>query len=304
MAVNTKVWAKDIAGSLFADNQFMAYGLNDNAYVQGGKIVVLTEAGAAGAIEEDPTSFPVTAESREDFEFEYTLNWFTAKPRKITNAESAEVSYDKRQSILLEDKAALIDRVAKRINYNWCPSEAAQIVRTTGDARAAHVAGATGNRKKVTLADFLAAKRILDAQDVPQEERYGLCCAEMYNDLLEIPEIKSSLFAGTTLAQTTGLVGNVYGFKLFMRSSTTSYTNASTPVKRLPTAAALTTANASLLLWGRTMVRRALGEVNFNYNPNDPTYYGPTMSYDVRAGGKTKYNTQKGVVAIVEAASA
>jgi hypothetical protein len=237
---------------------------------------------------------------RTDNDSTYDLDSYSTDPVTIRRIEEMEVSYDKRMSVLDDHIGTINEKIANQLAYVWAAEAATQIVRTSGGSRSAFVSGATGTRKKVVLADILAAKRILDAQDVPQEGRVMVIPSEMYNDLLELEEITNAEKYGRANLP-DGAVNRIYGFDIYLRSSVVSYTNAATPVKRAPGAAVDIAANAGILCYHENFVRRALGQVHVFTKEDDPNYYGSVFSAEAKAGGRRRYASGIGVVSIVEA---
>lgn len=300
MGIQKEVWATDIAQNLYPNNTFLVQSRNDNAFVEGKK-VYLPQSGSAPGVVVNRTTLPATGSQRTDTTTDYDLDSFTTDPTTIRNIEEIEVSYDKRMSVLEDHIGALNTQIAYRTATLWAPVTASRIVRTTGANRVAMAPGATGNRKKITLADILSVKRILDADDVPSEDRFMLIPAEMYNDLLEISDVLTSDKMGTANLP-SGAVGRIYGFSIYMRSTALIFTNAATPAVRPLGYTPAITDNAAALFWHKNYVRRALGDVTIFSNENDATYYGSVFSAEVRAGGRRARADEKGVVVLVEAA--
>lgn len=301
MAIQQEIWAQDIAGNLFPDNSFIMRSINDDAFVEKNKTVSLPQSGSVPVVERNRTTFPADADQRTDTVVTYDLDEYTTDPTHIQDIEEMETSYDKRTSVTMEHADTLQKTIADWMAYHWAADAAGQIVRTTGDDRVAFIAGATGNRKKITYVDFLGAKRVLDNQDVPAEGRVCLLPAEMYNDLFELDEVINLQKQGTANLP-SGVVARILGFDIMMRSNVVSYTNAGTPVKRTPDAAALTTANAAALFYHEKFVRRAKGNVKVYVNEDQAPYYGSLFSTMAKAGGRKRYTNGRGVVALVEAA--
>ena len=108
------------------------------------------------------------------------LDEYTTDPVHIPHADTVELSYDKRESILRQDKLKLLDEVAKSFIAAWLPTDAECTLKTTGRAVDAHTPSATGKRKAFTADDVLAAMTAFNAADIPQEGRYLLLDAQMY----------------------------------------------------------------------------------------------------------------------------
>lgn len=301
MAITREIWAQDIAGNLFADDSFIMRSISDDVFVDENGTVHLPQAGAKPNVERNRSSLPATVTERTDVIVSYDLDEYTSDPTLIKDIDAMEVSYDKRVSVTMEHSDTLQEKIALWMAYHWGADDITQMVRTTGANRAAFVTGATGTRKKITYADFLSAKRILDAQNIPIKGRVCVLPAEMYNDLFELDEVINLQKQGTPTLP-SGVVANILGFDIMMRSELVSYTNASTPVKRLPGAADLTSANAAALFYHENFVRRAKGAVKIFANEDQAPYYGSIFSALAKAGGRKRYTNGRGVVALVEAA--
>jgi hypothetical protein len=91
----------------------------------------------------------------------YNIGEFSTDPIRIPNAETVELSYNKRESVISASRSALNDSVAGDMIYNWIPSSP-NSVATSGAVEAAHIPTATGTRKSMTKADVLAVKKLFD----------------------------------------------------------------------------------------------------------------------------------------------
>lgn len=300
MPISTEIWVQDIAPNLFPDNSFVARGLNDDEFVENSR-VNLPQSGNKPNVERNRSSFPASISERADGIEGYDLDSFTSDPTLIRDADAIEVSYAKRQSVLSDHINTLNTKIADWIAWAWAATTAGAYVRTSGADRTALAPGATGTRKKITLDDFLKAKRIMDSMDIPSEGRVCLLPSEMYNDLLEIDKILSRDFNGVPNLP-AGAINQIYGISVYMRSFTVQYTDAATPSLRQPGATALATANAAGIFWHPDFVRRALGDVKLFADENKPEFYGSVFSTEARAGGRKRYSDGRGVVSLIETA--
>ena len=297
MAIQREIWLRTIVEGLFADNTFAAKAMNDDAYVNQGKTVHIPNAGAPSAVTKNRSTVPATVNKRADVDVTYDLDEYTTDPVLIPHADTVELSYNKRNSVISQDRAALIDKAHEGLLVSWAPASA-NFIRTTGGAVAAHTTGATGNRKAFTAADLLSAMTKMNADNVPLTGRYALLDAQMYSELLaSITETdKIGFFAAADVKR--GVVGSLYGFEVMVRSRVLVYATAGT-VKEW-TAAGAATDNAAALAWQENSLSRALGEVKMFDSTNNPTYYGDIYSFLVRCGGAVRRNDKKGVYAIVQ----
>jgi hypothetical protein len=304
MAIQTEIWARDIAEAIFPANTFMAKSISDDGFVSN-KTVHLPQAGAVPTVERNRTVFPAVAAGRTDTTSTYDIDEYTSTPSVIRDIEEIETSYDKRSSVLRDHTEELNKLIANWLQYHWGAVTGSAILRTTGGDRVAQVTGATGNRKKLTIDDIILAKALLDDMDMPEDGRVLLLPSFMYNDLLV--DNKTTLLSWDITGEArmeNGKLMNLLGFEIFKRGklNVLSYTNAATPVKRTPDAATLVSANAAALFWHPDFVRRAKGEIKVYTDLDNPGYYGSIFSAMARMGGRQRYTDGRGVVAVVEAA--
>ena len=301
MAIQKEIWARTIVEGLFADNSFASKAMNDDQYVNEGKKVHIPNAGAPSKVAINRSSVPATAVKRTDTDVEYTLDEFTTDPILIPHADTVELSYDKRNSVISQDRAQLIEVARQNLLYKWDPSNT-NFVLTTGDAVPAHTDKATGNRKKVSTADILALMTKFDKDNIPAEDRYLLLDAVMYSQLLDSMTNTEKIGFFQAADVKRGVVGNLYGFDIMKRSQVLRYTAANVLSKFDTTGAA--TDNAAGLAWHRMSLSAALGEVKVFDDTDSPTYYGDIYSFLVRAGGAIRRKDKKGVYALVQASAA
>lgn len=307
MAIQKEVWQADIKEKLFPDDSFVAQSDDESVFADN-KTVHLAIAGANPNTVRNRTVVPALVTRRTDADNSYDLDEFTSDPTLIRDIEEVEVNYNKRQSVLGSHTKKLNLDVANWMQYHWAPTLAANMIRTTGSARAAigDAFGATGNRKKLALAEIFKLSVLFDDMDLPADGRQLLLPAAMYNDLVEANwATLLQLQAEGSAILKDGSLMSLHGFKVWKRGKNNllTYTNAGTPVVRTPDAAALTSVNVAALAWHRDFVARAKGEVKVFENIDDATMYGSIFSALVRAGGRKQYLDQTGVAAIIEDAA-
>lgn len=302
MALQKEIWQADIVANLFADNTFLSKAYNADMYVLAGKVVHVPQAGTFSTVVKNRTSLPGTVSKRTDSEVTYSLDEYTTDPRLIQDTEKVELSYDKRQSVIAEDQAGLIEAISEEMLYKWSPTVSTAMVRTSGTDVVAHLPSATGNRKLITPADVNAAALILNKQNIPKAGRYAILDSNMYAQLLDAMSANAQRDFIAGADPVNGVIGKYAGFSFFERSTVSIYTNAATPALKAIGAAAAATDNAGGIFWQELSVERALGMVKAFDNPGDATYYGDILSFLVRAGGRIRRADNKGVVAVIQAA--
>lgn len=297
MAITKEIWERSIVEGLFADNSFMSKAFNGDEYVNAGKIVHIPQAGAASSVAKNRTSLPATVKQRKDSDLTYTLTEFTTDPVLIPHADTVELSYNKRESVLRMDKMTLFDSVAKDFIFNWSPATTHTINTSGAAVEGAPHATATGTRKAITRKDVFDLMTRFNRDNVPQEGRYLLLDAVMYSQLLQDLTQADAQAFHSLANMSQGILGRFCSFNVMMRSEAALYT--SSAPKSWDTAAAAGDLGAALA-WHEQSVVRALGEVKAFEQEGAPEYYGDVYSFLVRAGGRIRRSDNKGVWAIVQ----
>lgn len=301
--IEVEIWQDHIEGNLFAGNEFMLKAIDASQYVTQGKTVRIPQAGGLPDIEKNRTSVPATVTTRTDTTVEYDIDGYSSAPILLRTAESLQLSYSKRESVLYEHEAALRTRIAEEIMRIWAPSAAANILRTTGATTATHLSDTTGDRKLFVPGDLKRAQFTMNKMNMPMEERYALMSSDMLSQLLDSLTVTQERDFSSYYDAKNGVLGKLYGFLIMERSSTLSYTNAATPVVNAYGADVNEDDNDGILCWQRAAVEMAKGEVKFFEKLADPQFYGDVYSFEVFMGGRKRRNDQKGIVAIVQDAA-
>ncbi|MFA5689883.1 MAG: hypothetical protein WC959_12215 [Kiritimatiellales bacterium] len=297
MAVQKEIWLASIVEGLFADNTFMSKAFSADEFVNQGRTVHIPNAGIPRTVTINRNSFPATIEHRTDIDVDFDLDEFTTAPVRIPHADTVELSYNKRESVIGQDRRALFEAVANHFTWLWAPAST-QHVKTTGGNASAHLPSATGNRKKVKVADIRLIMDKFNQDDVPQENRYLLLDAIMYGQLLDALTDKELVAFHSQADPANGVVGKLLSFNVMMRSKALRYDTSF--AKKKWTDAGATTDNAGGLAWHIDSVARALGEIVMFGNESDPLFYGDIYSFLVRAGGTIMRDDKKGIIALVQ----
>ena len=299
MAVQKQIWQNTIIEEFWPDDSFASKATNDSEYVNQGKTVHIPNAGAPSGVKKNRSTLPAEVTVRTDVDVTYDLDEFTTNPVRIPHADTVELSYSKRNSVISQDKNKLRNDAHQSILEKWAPDAKSRIT-TTGASRDAYITSATGQRKALTTKDVLALQTKFDLQDVPAADRYLLLDAVMYNDLLGdmIESQKIGFFAQADAKK--GIVGELYGFKVMKRSTVLRFTSAGALVKTSESATLNATDLAAGLAFHKDAVSVAMGEVVMFDSVNNPTYYGDIYSFLVRTGGAKRRTDGKGIFAIVE----
>lgn len=294
MAIQKEIWEADIVENLYAQNPHLSLCVNADQHVVVGKLVHIPNAGASPAVVKNRTNLPAAVTRRQDIDVTYPLDEFTSDPVHIPDADKAELSYDKRRSVLMDTNMALSETVGVMMLLNWAPS-ASRIIRTTGSAVPAHLG--KGSRLKMLLADLKKAQKQFNRDNMPQEGRYAMLDADMIDQLTD--QLTDTQYRSYSAAydEKKGIVGELFGFKILTRSYVLGY-------KGLSAVAPVETPHvgtcAAALCWHISAVEGAKGDVKFFEDEGNPQYYGDIYSGLVRMGGRKRRADQKGVIAIVQ----
>lgn len=143
MALNKEIWIASIVENFYPDNSFSAKSVDDSAFVSY-KTVHIPNAGSPSGVEINRTKKPAGVNQRTDNELTYDMDELTTDPIYIPNIDTVELNYDKRNSVLANDRQQLQKVAAQNLLYRW--AKGANTLDTSGPARKAHTSGtATGN---------------------------------------------------------------------------------------------------------------------------------------------------------------
>lgn len=299
MALNKQVWLNTIVENFFPDNSFATKSIDDSVFVNN-KTVHIPNAGAPSGVEINRSQKPASVNQRTDQDLTYDMDELTTNPIYVPNIDTVELSYDKRQSILWNDRMELQKQAHQNLLYRWfLPGN---IIETEGEVIDAHTSStATGKRKALTKDTILKLMTRFNQDDVPATGRYILLDAAMYAQLLkDLTEKELSAFLASANAQ-KGILGNLYGFEIMQRSQVLRLTSAKTLLEWNKEGSA--SELAAGLAWQEQCVSRALGEVKMFDSTDNPMYFGDIYSFLMRVGGKYRRYDKKGIYAIAEAAS-
>ena len=292
-------------------NPFLAFAIIETAFVLGGAVVHIPNAGASPTVVKNRSTFPATAVQRTDSFVTYALNVFTTTPTFVTWHEENEISYDKTDSVLNDHVQTLMEAVGDDILYAWVTGiksdgtadsiPAANIIKTTGAAVAVTEDGQTGTRKAFTYTELANAQAKMNKMNVPKSDRYALLESYQYQQLINSLSSNQMAAFQQTADIANGIVGRLAGFNILERSSVLAF-NDNVPVA--PGTALSATSCLGAMCWQKDSVALALGDIKPFQDDDNPQYYGDIFSAAVKAGGRCRRKDWAGVIAIVQDAAA
>lgn len=260
MALTTEIWINAIIGDLFGTASAITKSVDHSDFVDN-KIVHVPNAGAPSKIAKNATQLPLTVSAREDIDLTYPIDDYKIYPMLITNAEQVELSYNKRQSVVSENRAHLYDTVSKDTFAKW-------------------IAGAkpVAKGKKTVKEWILDAARQFATDSVPQADRYVMLSPDSYYTLLDELSSQEQFAFSASADSAQGILGSLYGFNIVSEY--------------------LLPDKVEMLAWHKNSLSRAMSPLTLFENEKDPTYYGDIISGELRAGGAVIRKDLKGVYVI------
>lgn len=297
MAIQKEIWINSIVEGLFPTNTFAARSIDHSEFVNN-KTIHVPGAGASPTVTKSRASALANLTAlagRTDIDLSYNVETYYAPPVLVENPESLELSYNKRESVLSGIKSALQEAISTDAIIKWIPTAPTKRA-TTGAAVNATAPGATGSRNSFGKSDVRALATQFNKDNVPQEGRCLLLDADLYGQLLEdLTSAEGNAFLQSANAQ-TGIVGKIYGFDVYVRSTVVTCTAAGT----VKTGAAAATDSAGAIAWSDKCVSRAIGTIEVNENIGDAIAMGDVLSAAVNAGASYTRNDKKGIILIYQ----
>lgn len=315
MAIQVEIWQNHIEEELFKDNAFLRLSHNADQFLINSKAVHIPQSGGSGNVSKNRSSFPATIRQRTDNDVIYLIDEYTSDPVKIPHADTKELSYDKRQSVLGEDIDKLNEVVAENTLLNWVSSPAygtysastipgSSILLTTGANVAASAPSATGVRKAMTQGDLQRARAFIKNQRRWKEGKmYGMITPAQEAELFPADSLTTATYMAsvTEAERREGVMYKCQGFKLMTRTSIFR-TQANGTLIAYGAAGSATDCEAAYF-WYTESVEFAYGGVEMFENLKEPTQYGDIYSFLVRAGGRARRQGYEGMVLMQQAPS-
>lgn len=313
MALEIEVWNETIQEKLLQDNAFLtqvADVSSDN--IINGTIVHLPQAGDPSGVVKNRTVFPAPVARRTDGEVLYKIDEYTTNPIWIKDAETKELSYDKRRSLLDQDVANLSEEVAEGMLTNFIVSPVGtsttlpttSILETSGTAVASGLAGSTGNRKAYSLGDLQKLRNFLIKQKAWNEGNMNILLTP--DAAVQMFPAESAITATYMAAVTegerrSGVMYKAQGFNIFVRSAV--YTLATDKTFKAYGSVVSATDSEGIFAWNKNMLEKAIGTTEAFEDLKNPVYYGDIYSFLVRMGGRARRKNFEGLAVMKQAAA-
>lgn len=304
-------YSSELQVVLFPDNSFYKKSVQETGIADTVETVERPYQGTIGKAKTgQPASLPLQVNIAEDGKDSYNTTLVYAPPIAVDLPGEFALNYNKRQAKQQQQASIINVKCADIAAVNWGPTNAAQIMKTSGSSRASNVIASTGsaiaNRKAVTKNDLIAVQNLLMRMNVSgmNGQYWGLVTPDFYSDLMKIAEFVDFEKTGQLTKLQEGIVGRILGMNIIVRSTEDSHTGlvySNAYAKKTLDAAVASTDCPAALFWNDKLVASAEGVLKTSINPNAPGYLGATIIESwVRFGAAHARYDQKGVVALLE----
>lgn len=270
VGLNKEVWLPDLMEGFYADDGLMSEFVDLSPFVDNDKIN-LAEAGI------DPVVFvnsagPITYTQRTDVPIALELDTLDTENSLIKNIEIAELSYDKRKSLLAGHINSLRLWFFQRALFNIAP---AADTTFTPKLTTSGTDDGTG-RKRLTFADLRKMKRRFDQVRIPQDGRIIALSSTHEEDLDNADLILYNKMMDK---------GMIYGFKIYIVADLDlPRYNKTTGAKVAWNAAAAPATDAvASVVWHNREVMKCLGTADMFSKEKDPELRGDMFGFQQRA---------------------
>lgn len=314
MAIQKEIWENHIEEQLLKDNAFLKTFKQADKENIDGRVVHIPQAGKGGDVVKNREVFPAEVKQRTDAIVSYQIDSFTSDPIWIKDAETKQLSYDKRASVLQAESDKLKEEVAESVlgaivkantgdNTNL-PSTS--ILSTVSDVVVpASADGATGNRKAYSIKDLQRARSFFIRQKTFNEGKmFALITAEAEAQMFPADSQVTATYMASVSEneRRNGVMYKAYGFNIMVRSNV--YVLDDAGAFKPSGAVGAATDDEGILFYNGMAAEFALGDITFFEDLKNPTYYGDIYSYEVLAGARAMRAKSEGLLVIKQAKTA
>ncbi len=260
MGLYKEAWAKHLRGPFFSTRTFLRHAIDFSEYIYYNKVHV-PNGSVTTTIYKNLKNLPAQVEQVTDEDLEFNLNNFKMAPVTIEFNDAAQLSYNKRESVIGRNKELLYQTAAMDIAASW-------------------VAGVDKPYKKEgTVKSWVKAVAKQFAKElVPAVDRYIMLSADSYYDLLDSFTDQEQFAFSQTANAAEGILGKYYGFTIVDEH--------------------LLPEGTEMLAWQKQCVGTAFGKVLMHGEADSASYYGGIFSGEMNAGGVGIRTDKKGLFCV------
>lgn len=170
--LHKEIWLPEIMEGFYANDMFLSEARDMSAFVENDKIN-LAEAGVNPDVIVNNTTYPVPTAERADVPLSLELDTYDTENTVIRNSEQAELSYDKRSSVIYGHKMALRMRFMEKAIHAYAPTADAAftpVIQSSG--------APAGGFKTISFEDLLDLENKFDEAEITSEGRIMVLSSE------------------------------------------------------------------------------------------------------------------------------
>lgn len=211
--VLTEVWTGELVKALRGkmSGTWLA-GIPDESSIVENDVIHMVNVGADPEVKINNKTYPLTPQALTDGDIAVKLEKFQTVPTPVTDDELYALSYDKMQRVKEAHSTALAEAILKRAAFCIASSYTKNLGGNYAVNPIVCSGKADGTRKKLTMADVIAAKRKMDGMGVPADGRRLVLCPDNVNDLLETEQTFREQY---NINRADGTIGKLYGFEIY-----------------------------------------------------------------------------------------
>ena len=244
------------------------------------------------------SSWPMTPAIRTDTALEVSLDTFQSTPTRVQRIETAELAYNKLDSVNRQHVLAIMEQYGIYTAWNWAPTA---MTTLTPVITATGATGADG-LKILTSADIAALATAFDQNLFPDEGRtLVLDPTALWSLVNNDPKLTQQYGFHETPGSVPGVINDYYGFKIRKYVYVPTYRLVGSPGVWTKNALGSSPVSGTDFKGGiayiaKNGIARAWGSVEFFSQMNEPTYQADVVSYSVRATARAKQQSRIGVI--------
>lgn len=304
--IRTTIYSSELQKLIFPENSFYKKSIGEAGVADTTEqLEKPVQTAISKAKEGAPKSLPLSVETSTDKTKKYNTTLIYCQPLLIDSQSELLVNYNKRNSKQEQQAGEINTKVAAYTMAHWCPTAKTNILKTSGNARPSNIMGFTSQRKALTKEDLLKVLNLMMRMGVSGMggNWFGMVTADMYTDLLAIPDFVDYYKTGNESKLKEGVIGRILGIDIFQRSTDEGHCgvlyNGEKPLSG--DAEVKDSLLSGALFWHDKMVCRAEGKLRTVVNTNAPGYLGGTIIESFcRYGADIIRDDQKGVISLLE----
>jgi len=270
MALNKEIWLPELLEGFYAEDMFLSEARNFDAFVENDKIN-LAEAGVNPDVLINNTTYPIAVSQRTDIAIALELDTYDTENTLIRNIETAELSYDKRTSVLYGHRQALRMKYMEKAIHAYSPASDdtfTPVLTTSG------VDDGSGF-KSLSYEDIMDLETRFDDAEIPSEGRVLVLNTNHKKHLKkEDAKLFKEIFKDTMFC----------GFKIYALASKRMPVFDGTTSQKQAFGSALTgTSGKTSVAFHKDEVMRCMGTMDMFSKLKDPENRGDMYGFQGRA---------------------